>query len=243
MKISLVLGSRARPLNMVRLVETAIATADNPDDVDFVFYIDYGDVTGSCQAEELKRQRKGQVNVVHGPRIFMSQMADECIPLAKGEIYMAAGDDIVFVTKGWDTQVVEAFKKYPDKIVMVYGDDGTGGAYVTDSGLDKFGTHFFLHKNWVDAVGYFNPPIYVKDFVDTHINTVADVIKRRCFIPSLIIEHHHYTNGKAPFDETYALRLDEFHKLNPQKVFLNEGAALRTKEIKKLENYIAEFKT
>ena len=66
-------------------------------------------------------------------------MWNRCYEISSGDIVMHCGDDIRFRTKGWDTKVLNKFKEYKDKIVLVYGDDGIRnyyGQYVIVEGLN-----------------------------------------------------------------------------------------------------------
>ena len=45
----------------------------------------------------------------------------------------------------------------------------------------NFLTHGFLHRNWVETVGYFVPPYFSSDFNDTWLNEVADMIGRKIY--------------------------------------------------------------
>ena len=65
---------------------------------------------------------------------------------------MHCGDDLTFDTPGWDGVVREAFEQTPDKILFAYGNDlGPHG--------ETFGTHGFVHRRWVETLGYFVPPL------------------------------------------------------------------------------------
>ena len=110
------------------------------------------------------------------------------------DVFMLCGDDIVFRTNGWNEIVLDAFDKIPDKIAYLHGDDGIQGP--------RFGTHGFLHKNWVDVIGYFVPPYFTYEYVDTWINDVSLMLNRNYRIP-ILTEHMHYSAGKSEFDKTY----------------------------------------
>lgn len=142
-----------------------------------------------------------RLRYVRGPRITLSKMWNKCQEMALGPIYGHMGDDIIFRTEGWDTMVKEAFKQYDDRIAFVHGDDMSGVHG------PNFGTHGFIHKNWVDTVGYFVPPYYVSDFNDTHLNDVANMLGRRVYLDGLKTEHMHFVFGKGEKDQTHEERL------------------------------------
>lgn len=107
---------------------------------------------------------------------------------------MHCGDDIVFRTPGWDTIVRQTFQRFPDRIVLVHGDD-------VSVNTDALATHGFLHRRWVETVGYFLPPLFSCDWNDVWLTEVADMIGRRVKIP-VITEHMHYSFEKRPRDAT-----------------------------------------
>jgi hypothetical protein len=186
--ISILCPTRNRPENVRRLIESAWATANGP--LEFVFFTDEDaplplDITG-----------QGGVVVTSGPRRVFSDMWNACYEKASADVLMMGADDIVFRTPGWDTAVLDEFDRYPDRIVLVHGEDGIQGP-----GL---GTHPFIHRRWAETLGYFSPPYFTRDFCDTWLSNLADRIGRRVFLPDVLTEHLHPGVGKAPFDKTYA---------------------------------------
>jgi len=176
-----------------RLWQSARETANHPDGLDFVFYVDQD--AQDTSIPQFPQDLSNPPRFVVGERIVLSEMWNVCQRNAKGEIFMLCGDDLVFRSAQWDKLVKDTFECYSDRIAFVHGDDGYWG-----NGL---GTHGFLHKNWVDTVGYFVPPYFSADYSDTWLNEVANIIGRRVYLSNLITEHMHSCFGKAPFDSTY----------------------------------------
>lgn len=230
MKISLLCPTRYRPTAMRRLWESAKHMADDPKRLEIVFYIDNDDVHSVHKFEEMDCE---QVKGILGERIVLSQMWNECYKEATGDIFMHCGDDIVFRTQGWDTLVCEHINKYPDKIVFVHGMDGIQN--------EKLGTHGFLHRNWVDAIGYFVPPYFSCDYNDTWLTDVSDMLGRRAYEPRIFTEHMHWAVGKQPKDSTYSETQARGHRDNVTALY----ESLRTKrleDVEKLKKYIEEYK-
>lgn len=206
--ISILLPSRGRPENLERLALSALSHADDPEDIELIVYIDEDD--DSYKDWEYPEA----VKIFVTPRTVLSEYWNMAYDKAQGPYYMHCGDDIVFQTQGWDSRVKEAFDKYPDKIVLVYGDDG-------DPADKQFGTHSFLHKNWVDAVGYFVPPYFSSDFNDTWLNDVADMIDRKVKI-DILTEHMHFAFRKGELDLTHAERLVRHWKDNTPDLYTSK---------------------
>lgn len=188
--ISLLCPTRKRPKNIERLWQSVLDTADSPEDIELILAIDDDDT--SYDEQNIGNKKKY-------PRMVLSKYWNECYKRSKGDILFHCGDDIVFQTKGWDTTVKNTFEEYPDKIVFVYGNDG--------GPMTDFGTHGFIHRNWVEAVGYFVPPYFSSDYNDTWLNDVAKLIKRHRKI-DIYTEHMHPAFHKAEWDETHQERME-----------------------------------
>ena len=186
--ISLLCPTRKRPDNVKRLVESVFATAKRPNDVELVFYVDDDDDTFPLD---------GKVKVVRGPRIVLSQMWNRCYDVARGDVLMHCGDDIVFRTPMWDVEVWRQVVSVPDRIVLVHANDGSPWSA-------RLATHSFLTRRWVETVGQFVPPIFSAEYNDTWLTEVADMVGRRRYLPHVLIEHMHWAFSKAPMDGTYA---------------------------------------
>lgn len=195
-------------------------------DVEFVFYMDNDD-----PSELPFGIFDFPVQLLRGPRIVLSDMWNKCAEVAKGEIYCQGNDDCVWQTLGWDTQVVEAFHKSTDKILMVHGSDGGPRA-------ELFGPHPFIHRRWLDTLGYFTAPYFSSDFGDTWINDIANVLNRRVYLP-FVIEHLHFSFAKAEMDLTTKERLTRHSDDSVDELYRHLGC-LRDLDIEKLKAVIDE---
>lgn len=208
--ISILLPSRNRPDNIRRLWDSIVATADNLTAIEMIVAVDTDDPQLAAYVELSKAE---PIQLIVMDRTVLSIYWNECQKAAKGPIFMHCGDDIIFRTQGWDTQVEDAFNEYEDKIVFVHGDDGGGNG-------QNFGTHGFIHDNWVKAVGYFVPPYYVSDYNDTHLNDVANMLSRRKYV-DILTEHMHPAFGKGPMDITHEERLTRHRDSGVDALYAN----------------------
>ena len=234
MKISLLTPSRGRPQFMKRLIVSAIDKAENPENIKAVFYIDSDDIRSYEMYRQIRVNYFGQVDAIIGPRVIVSKMWNKCAEIATGEIMMHCGDDIVFRTKNWDALVINEFKKVPDRILFVFGRDG-----ITPDELE-FGTHGFLHRNWVDTVGYFVPPYFSYGLNDEWLTDVATMIGRKKFIPELYTEHMHHAVGKASMDKTY-FDMIQWGMNRDRKKMWEDTLPEREGDAEKLRKFIKEF--
>lgn len=187
-RISLCLPSRGRPRRFHRAVTSALRTARN--DVEVIAWVDDDDPT----LDEYMGQQGDNIKVLHGPREIQSNLWNRCWAEATGSIAMLCADDIVFATAAWDRKVRQAFARFPDRIALVYGDDGSRW---------KEATLPFVSREWIEAAGYFTPPYFRSWFADRWIWEVAYLLDRKVFLPGLRITHEHPAIGRAPDDETY----------------------------------------
>jgi hypothetical protein len=193
------------------LISTCRTTADNPEQIEFVFYCDDDDDDTKKYFELFDDLL---VKTICGPRIILSEMWNKCYDKSSGEILLHCGDDLRFRTFGWDTIVRNKFSEIDDRIAFVFGADG----YVNPP--ESFGTHGFIHKNWVEVVGYFVPPYFSSDCNDSWLNDVAKIIQRHFYV-DIYTEHLHPVVGKYVWDDTHNERLerhdrDDVHSLYKQ---------------------------
>lgn len=228
-KISILVPTRGRPESVRRLVKSLQDTARQMPEV--VLYIDHDDPTSAEYLKHLK-QLDGNpelIKIIEDRRRTLSECWNECAKVASGNILMHAGDDLVFKTDGWDAMVAQAFAEAEDKLLFVHGDDGHWG--------DTFGTHGFLHRRWIEAVGYFVPPYFSSDYSDTWLNDVANALGRRVYLP-FVTEHMHPLFGKAEWDTTHRERIER-HKNDKVDDLYRELAPKREKDIEKLRIVIS----
>lgn len=201
--ISVLIPTRKRAAMLTRCIESMRVTAVG--EVEAVLYIDEDDESSVQLARMLGVKYKA------GPRRTLSSLWNECFSIASGDILQQGNDDVIYRTPAWDKHVEETFATCPDKILMVHCDNRS--AYSAD-----FGTHPFVHRKWVETLGYFTPPYFSSDYGDTWINALANAVGRRRFLPD-VVEHMHYTLGKAEVDSTTKERLERHQRDNPGALY------------------------
>lgn len=208
-------------------MRSAFETADT--DVQFIFYVDDDDPTAQQTCDIAYRE---SATVITGPRIMLSEAWNRCADHAQYPIMMHCGDDIIFRTSGWDRSVLDAFDRYDDKIVFIHGNDLYQG--------NQIGTHGFLHRRWVNAVGYMVPPYFSSDYNDLWLTEVADVLGRRCYLPDVVTEHMHPVIGKGEWDVTHQERLERHQRDDVASLYATL-ADHRRADVAKLQAVIDEY--
>jgi len=192
--ISILIPTRNRPENITRLYNSLLETSNNIDDIEVLLYVDNDDNSYDHLT----------FNKVRGERIVLSEMWNTLYNYCHGDIIMHCGDDIIFRTPNWDTIVKNKFTEFPDNIAFVFGNDGS-----PHNG--NFGTHGFVHRKWVETIGYFVPPYFSSDYNDTWLNDVAKIIGRHIHV-DILTEHMHYAFGKGEYDITHQERVERHHR-------------------------------
>lgn len=220
--ISICLPTRGRPEFFKRMCMSALETAFEPNDIEFVSYHDHDDTA--------VYEYVGNHKQVIGPRIIQSHMFNMCQKVAKGPIYMFMVDDMVFETKGWDAKVKEVFEASDDKILFAYPSDGIP----RHAG---FGVVGFVHKNWIDTVGYLLPPYFVAWYADNWINALAGRIDRRVYLDQVNLKHTSLFDGEVSKDYTEVIN-------NSKKIYYSkERHDERERDAMLLQAFIDKNKT
>ena len=191
--ISILCPTRGRPDRLSKMIESCLKTANNPERIEFILYID------DDEKIPVIDNRSANINVLSGPRIWLSGMHNACASVATGEILMWAADDICFLTYGWDTEVISQFEKWNDGLGLVFPND-------LSNYKGKLATHAFVKREWLRAFGSLVPPYLPDAYTDNWITYLATKIGRITYLENMIVEHLQYRQGKSKFDETYETR-------------------------------------
>ena len=191
--ISILTPSRGRPHLAKRMYDSAKNTAQNPKDIQILFYLNEDDKTLKQYTSVLPAD-----SFIVGPDQSTSySWNNNLLPLAKHDIVFLAGDDVRFQTQGWDQTIINVFDHYEDKICMVVPWCGKSTDWKKDlpdqpivnvpHGIKVGSPHFALHKNWINTLGYFLPPWFWHWYVDTYNQTIANKLGRLIFIPHTLV--------------------------------------------------------
>jgi len=219
--ISILCPSRGRPELAKRMVDSALTTAGAP--IEIILYLNEDDP----KLEEYKRLINAQYYQIgpdRSPCYSWNKLAEQ----AKGDILFLMGDDPEFKTQGWAEMVEKAFDQFPDRIACVY--PYVPGLKMTNN------PHFCVHKNWVNALGYFVPPQFWHWYVDTWTRSVAKKIGRYVclenFPLSIIID---------PADDTTA-RADRLSLRERDHWIWDATARHRDADVATLKEFIRNFR-
>jgi hypothetical protein len=175
--ISLCCPTRGRPARFQRMLTSARKTAVTEFEV--VALLDDDDDPARYPEDPAVRYGSGPREYIDGV-LCTSGLWTKAWEMASGDIAMLAADDIVFRSPGWDARVEEAFAAVPDRILMVYPDDGT---------RRKAPVNPFVSREWIQAVGEFTPSGWQGWMADEWVWSLAVELRRVVFLDDVLIAH------------------------------------------------------
>ena len=192
--ISILCPSRGRPTLAKRMIDTVYNTVSDPKNIEFLLYLNEDDPT----LDNYKKYIDKKYYTI-GPNQSTCYSWNQLAEKAKHDILFLAGDDIQFMTKNWDLNIIKVFEKFPDKICMAAPFDGNGkgngnALLINEEPYqlkenEKVGSpHFAVHRNWMTALGYFVPPFFWHWYVDTYNQTVAKKLGRCFYLTKTLVK-------------------------------------------------------
>lgn len=109
-------------------------------------------------------------------------------------VYGFLADDVVPFTLRWDKRLIEAAKEYG----VVWPND-----VITTPGHNKRSGHYFIDGDLLREVGIFCPPAIHHFYSDNVWIDIADRVGMGMYMEDVIVEHLHFSNGRALHDATY----------------------------------------
>lgn len=181
-----ILPTRLRPHNLARFFKVYAETQATQSGV---VYVDDDDRT-------LDAYRKVALpwnwNMVVSPRIGLGPTINKAFTDNPDEpFYGCVTDDSVPVTPKWDVLMSE--ESMPDGIAYCAN---------VENNPAQFG-HFCMGGDLARDLGWLMLPGLIRIYGEDVLLAVGR--KRKClrYMPKCVIDHWHFSNGKAPMDETY----------------------------------------
>jgi hypothetical protein len=196
-KILVIVPSRTRPDNIQRLIAGFLDTTSGASQL--LIGLDDDDPQFSVYSTNFKHEA---VEFSIGPRCGSGALVNQLALQHLDYGYVSyLGDDIAFGTVGWDKRMIDA----------IQGLGGTGIAYANDlyRGVG-FTIHIVASMNIVRALGYLCVPTMKHLYVDDVWKLWGDGIGKLVYLDDVIIEHKHWSNGKASLDALYSETNSDF---------------------------------
>ena len=233
MNISILIPTRLRSERLQPLINNIYETAHNKEGIEVLFFIESDDqpTIDAVKSAALHNERiRYIIKDSRGEGLLYSDLHNTLYTESRGSIILVGADDIKFHTPNWDDMVNECFDQYEDKILLVNPRDGIQNGNIAP--------HFFVHRNWVDILGYVTPTWFLSWFQDTWVTTMARNIGRYIYLPDFYLEHLHHTVGKRPRDKTSA---DKDRGIGRDRQIWGERQAELAVDTEKLRTFITTF--
>tara|TARA_B100001094_G_C18001359_1_gene705365 strand:- start:88 stop:804 length:717 start_codon:yes stop_codon:yes gene_type:complete len=228
--LSILVPSRNRPKNVIRLCDSLFSRSKFPNHIEVLFYFDeddnYLDEYPSL-LEKYNQKYPLSIKIEIGPSLILSDYPNKLYKLATSDIFLNLGDDNICITDNWDEILINNINACPNKMNFVYWNDGFWGG--------KLATHHCLHRNYVECLGYFYPPIFDFGESDRWMTEVAKKSNTSHYIDKILFEHLHYSFNKSEFDSTYQKKEESDKELNNVLLY-NRTTYYRELDIKKVIN-------
>ena len=199
MRMLTIIPTRGRNDNAIRLFEAINATADFTE---VVFAIDADDVK-TYNGLMAETAGLNNVKVCIADRMGMNGTLNHWASWFSPDYdYIRfMGDDHLPRTGGWDTKLAEAIGTEPG---IAYGNDLLQG--------ENLPTAVVMSSKIIRATGFMSPPALKHLFLDNYWLAMGHALENVNYLSDVIIEHLHYTNGKAALDDRYvAVNTVEMH--------------------------------
>lgn len=180
--------SRGRPRNVERLSRACALTATADTRLHFGFDDDDPHLEANVAAAKGHRYTiRPRMGLVAWTNHLATRHVSYCEALG------SLGDDMVPVTHGWDTRLLESLAKM-----------GGGIAYPNDRRRSDIPEAPFVSERIVAGLGYFFSPVFDHWFGDKALGDLGRLAGRLTYLPDVIVEHKHPTlAGGDPHDQTY----------------------------------------
>lgn len=160
--IVILVPTKSRPAQCKRMMDSAVATADN-------IYIAVALSEEDRDSYQWKNPRFiGNMILPDGmPTVHKWNLLAEKV-MNEGpkdiRIFMLGADDTVFATPMWDRALIDHYNALDNKIHV----------YALQDSRDKDGTpHIFVTREWIEAMGWAFPPIFLHWYLDSWTVEVA----------------------------------------------------------------------
>lgn len=205
MTIAILVPTRGRPEQFKRMVKSAAGTATDKDNYFIFSFIANDDhsydslgINENWEDQGLRtRTWSGTCCSTVSTWNNLSEIAHlesvEGVLGRPNNLFMLGADDTIFSTPGWDKALLDHYNNLEDKIHV----------YALKDSRDPAGTpHPIVTREYIDAMGYFLPPVFLHWYVDTW--TVQIAKSAGCFTHLTDYELiHDKPSDKGKADETH----------------------------------------
>jgi hypothetical protein len=192
-KISLLVPSRERLNLKLTLISSLISSCDDINNIELVFGTDEDDpkkeiIERICNNTSFARSITIKNN---GKFIGINRIWNTLFEQTESDIVGYIGDDMAFMTPGWDTEIIKEFTgdNLPqDKLKLVH-------CYDRYRQRDEICVNAFTTRKYYDIVGYFTRPEFLINWSDQWMYQSYKAFNRIKYRRDIHIQHNHWVLG------------------------------------------------
>jgi hypothetical protein len=234
-KISLLVPSRERLNLKLTLICSILTTVKNIDNVELIFGIDEDDPTRDIVYKIANAIPFVKIVDIKNDKKFIgiNKTWNMLYPYAEGNVFGYIGDDMVFKTPDWDEEILKEFdapNAPEDLIKLVHCYDGYRDR-------DEICVNAFLHKKYVDIIGYLCREEFLINWSDQWLYQTFKAFDRVVWRKDIHIQHNNWVFGKRDRDAVADRMLSD----NKDKISDNLWHSLkkeRIADVDKLAKYL-----
>lgn len=155
MTIAILCPTRKRPELFKKMVDSARNTAHDKESLKFYAGIGHEDIP--VYTNEVFKHLDHCIQFPNGlPTVHKwNVLAEYAMANADNRLFMLAADDMTFATPHWDKALHESYDRKPHVYHLLDSRDADGTP------------HPIVTREYIEAMGYFLPPVFMHWFVDT----------------------------------------------------------------------------
>jgi hypothetical protein len=214
-KLLLIVPTKGRPEKHLEFYESFKI---NSTVADLVFVLSLGDI-------QYPRIPGVKYETVDSPTMS-GKLNNIAVKYANDYDYIAfMGDDVRIRTNAWDAKMLDEISSIPNAIA--YGNDLYQG--------EELPTAVLLDSNIVRTLGFMSPPEFNHLYIDNFWKKLGEGLSSLKYFSEIILEHLHFTIGKAVEDNTY-------RESSSNQAFLEDREAYHNYIDNNLDNDIAKLR-
>ena len=234
MRIALLVPSRERIDKKLELINSIKNTVADINNITLYFGIDTDDPTRDAVLQIAKENTFIKIVDIESVGHFQNLgiLWNICAKAANEEILSMIGDDMIFLSKNWDLEIINEFSPEvcpKDNFKMVFCNDCRHG--------NKCAVNCFIHRSYYEINGYFAREEFPINGIDIWLHQIYNSFGRLYYRNDILIEHKHWSFRKSRKD-TVANRMgannagnisnDLWIKLLPERILEAERISRKT---------------
>lgn len=213
--IVILIPTKDRPHNIEAFCKAIDTVTANSDKVTVVFGIHDDDTASLAKINELKwlnkiRVRSEFITRYEDGKVHLSHLWNQLYAKTTEPIIGFFGDDVLFRTPGWDTEVGKEFAK--SKSIMVACND----VHIQKG---RSATLFFTHRAFHEKAGYYLNMRFRRWYADTFLDVIYRNAGKLIYREDIVTEHMHPNAFPDKKDKVY-MDMEGF-KEDDKKIWLD----------------------